>query len=69
MYLHIKAAAVTLGVLAVGFFSMIVLTNLPTWAALSILFGIGVYLIYSMALSGLKFEESLEQLNSKHNDK
>jgi putative Mn2+ efflux pump MntP len=69
MYLHIKAAAVTLGVLAVGFFTMIVLSNLPKWAALSILFGIGVYLIYSVALSGLKLDESIERFNSKHNDK
>ena len=65
MNLKLKAAGITLGVVSSGLISGYVLAQLPNWVALVVVLGIAAYLVFSLALSGLKFDQSIEEMNKK----
>jgi len=65
MNLKLKAAGITVGVIGSGLISGYVLSQLPNWVALVVVLGIAVYLVFSLALSGLKFDQKIEEMNKK----
>ena len=65
MNLKLKAAGITVGVIGSGLISGYVLSQLPNWVALVVALGIAIYLVFSLALSGLKFDQSIEEMNKK----
>ena len=65
MNLKLKAAGITVGVIGSGLISGYVLAQLPNWVALVVVLGIAAYLVFSLALSGLKFDQSIEEMNKK----
>jgi CBS-domain-containing membrane protein len=65
MNLKLKAAGITLGVVGSGLISGYVLAQLPNWVALVVALGIAIYLVFSLALSGLKFDQKIEEMNKK----
>jgi len=65
MNLKLKAAGITVGVIGSGLISGYVLSQLPNWVALVVVLGIAAYLVFSLALSGLKFDQSIEEMNKK----
>jgi hypothetical protein len=69
MYLKLKAAAITVGVIGSGLLLGFLLSYLPNWAVLTIVVAVICYFVYASALAGLKFDESIEKMNSKYNDK
>jgi len=69
MYLKLKAAAITVGVIGSGLLLGFLLSYLPNWAVLTIVVAVVCYFVYASALAGLKFDESIEKMNSKYNDK
>ena len=65
MNLKLKAAGITLGVVGSGLISGYVLAQFPNWVALVVALGIAIYLVFSLALSGLKFDQKIEEMNKK----
>ena len=65
MNLKLKAAGITVGVIGSGLISGYVLSQLPNWVALVVVLGIAAYLVFSLALSGLKFDQSIKEMNKK----
>ena len=65
MNLKLKAAGITLGVIGSGLISGYVLAQFPNWVALVVALGIAIYLVFSLALSGLKFDQKIEEMNKK----
>ena len=65
MNLKLKAAGITVGVIGSGLISGYVLSQFPNWVALVVVLGIAAYLVFSLALSGLKFDQSIEEMNKK----
>ena len=65
MNLKLKAAGITLGVIGSGLISGYVLAQFPNWVALVVAVGIAIYLVFSLALSGLKFDQKIEEMNKK----
>jgi hypothetical protein len=69
MNLKLRAAAITLGVIGSGLLVGFLLSYLPNWAVLIMAVAVICYFVYVTALAGLKFDESIEKMNSKHSDK
>ena len=65
MNLKLKAAGITVGVIGSGLISGYVLSQLPNWVALVVVLGFSAYMVFSLALSGLKFDQSIEEMNKK----
>jgi hypothetical protein len=65
MNLKLKAAGITLGVIGSGLISGYVLAQFPNWVALLVVLGFAVYLVFTLALSGLKFDQAIEEMNKK----
>ena len=65
MNLKLNAAGITLGVIGSGLISGYVLAQFPNWVALVVALGIAIYLVFSLALSGLKFDQKIEEMNKK----
>jgi CBS-domain-containing membrane protein len=65
MNLKLKAAGITVGVIGSGLISGYVLSQLPNWVALVVVLGFAAYMVFSLALSGLKFDQSIEEMNKK----
>ena len=62
MNLKLKAAGITVGVIGSGLISGYVLSQLPNWVALVVVLGFSAYMVFSLALSGLKFDQSIEEM-------
>ena len=65
MNLKLKAAGITVGVIGSGLISGYVLSQFPNWVALVVVLGFAAYMVFSLALSGLKFDQSIEEMNKK----
>jgi CBS-domain-containing membrane protein len=65
MNLKLKAAGITLGVIGSGLISGYVLSQFPNWVAIVVALGFAVYLVFTLALSGLKFDQKIEEMNKK----
>jgi CBS-domain-containing membrane protein len=65
MNLKLKAAGITVGVIGSGLISGYVLSQLPNWVAVVAALGFAAYLVFSLALSGLKFDQKIEEMNKK----
>ena len=65
MNLKLKAAGITVGVIGSGLISGYVLSQLPNWVALVVVLGFAAYMVFSLALSGLKFDQKIEEMNKK----
>ncbi len=65
MNLKLKAAGITLGVIGSGLISGYVLSQFPNWVAVVVALGFASYLVFSLALSGLKFDQKIEEMNKK----
>lgn len=66
MNLKLKAAGITLGVVGSGLVSGYVLAQFPNWVALAVALGFAVYLVFSLALAGLKFDQAVDKMNEKY---
>lgn len=65
MNLKLKAAGITVGVIGSGLVSGYVLSQFPNWVSLLVALGFAVYLVFTLALSGLKFDQKIEEMNKK----
>jgi hypothetical protein len=66
MNLKLKAAGIAVSVIGTGFFAGFVMSYLPTWAVLSVIVLGASYVVYSTALTGLKYDQSIEEINKKY---
>jgi hypothetical protein len=66
MNLKLKAAGIALGVVGSGIVVGFVMSQLPVWAVGLIVFAFACYIIYSVALSGLKYDKAVEEMNEKY---
>lgn len=69
MNLKLKAAAITVSVVGIGIAVGFLLSYLPNWAVLTAAVAVICYAVYTTALAGLKFDESIDKMNSKYTDK
>lgn len=69
MNLKLRAAAITAGVVGSGMAAGFALSYFPNWVALLIAVSFVLYLVYSTALAGLKFDQSVDKMNAKFTDK
>jgi MFS family permease len=69
MNLKLRAAAITVGVVGGGIVAGFLLSYLPNWAVLAAAVAVVCYAVYATALAGLKFDESIDKMNSKYTDK
>ena len=65
MNLKLKAAGITIGVIGSGLISGYVLSHLPNWVAAVVALGFAAYLVFTLALSGLRFDQKIEEMNKK----
>ena len=65
MNLKLKAAGITIGVIGSGLISGYVLSQLPNWVAAVVALGFAAYLVFTLALSGLRFDQKIEEMNKK----
>ena len=66
MNIKLKAALITLSVILVGFITALVLNFLPTWAVAVIVLAFACYIIYTLSLAQLKFDQQIEEINQKY---
>jgi hypothetical protein len=66
MNLKLKAAGITVGVIGSGIVVGFVMSYLPVWATVSAVVAFACYIVYTTALTGLKFDQSVEELNKKY---
>ncbi len=69
MNLKLRAALVAIGVVSSGLLTGFVLSQLPNWAVAVVILVFALAIIYNLALAGLKFDESIDKMNSKYTDK
>lgn len=65
MNLKLKAAGITLGVVGSGLISGYVLSFFPNWVAVAVLIGFAIYMVFTIALSGLRFDQKIDEMNKK----
>jgi hypothetical protein len=66
MNLKLKAAGITVGVIGSGIIAGYIMSYLPVWAILVGAVAFACYIVYSTALTGLKYDQSVEELNKKY---
>ena len=66
MNLKLKAALITVGIIATGMIVGFVLSYLPNWAVAVLALSFAAYLVYSLALSQLKFDKAIDEMNEKY---
>ena len=69
MNLKLRAAAITVGVVGGGLAAGYALSFVPGWAVLALVLVFSLYLVYTTALAGLKYDQAIDEMNSKYNDK
>ena len=65
MNLKLKAAGITLGVVGSGLISGYVLSYLPNWVAIAVALGFAIYMVFSLSLSSLQFDQKIDEMNKK----
>ena len=66
MNLKLKAALITVGVMASGLIAGFALSYLPNWAVAVIAVSFFGYLLYTISLAGLKYDKAVDELNQKY---
>ena len=66
MYLKLKAALITVSVILTGFVTGFVMSYLPNWAVAVLALAFAGYLVYTLALAQLKWDQTVDEINQKY---
>ena len=66
MNIKLKAALITASVIATGFITGFIMSYLPNWAVAVLALSFAGYLVYSLALAQLKWDQTIDEMNQKY---
>ena len=66
MNLKLKAALISISVIASGLIAGYVMSFLPNWAVAVLVVSFFGYLLYTLSLAGLKYDQAIEEMNKKY---
>jgi hypothetical protein len=66
MNLHLKAAGIAALVVGSGIAVGTILSYLPNWATAVFVIGIACYFVYTIALTGLKYDKAVQEISKKY---
>ena len=66
MNIKLKAALITVGVILYGFVTGFVMSYLPNWAVAVLVLAFAGYLVYTLALAQLKWDQTVDEMNKKY---
>ena len=66
MNLKLKAALISISVIASGLISGYIMSFLPNWAVAVLVVSFFGYLLYTLSLAGLKYDQAIEEMNKKY---
>jgi len=66
MNLHVKAAGIAALVVGSGMAVGVILSYLPNWVTAVFVLSIACFFVYSIALSGLKYDKAVEEISKKY---
>ena len=66
MNIKLKAALITVGVILSGFVTGFVMSYLPNWAVAVLALVFAGYLVYTLALAQLKWDQTVDEMNKKY---